>query len=115
MSKLEQTLRQHPKYKTVVNILDGAFFGLGWGLSSFGTIIPLFVSHLTQSATLVSLILAIHSIGWQLPQLFMVNAVAHQRCYMLGPTSLIGPSALLLPYLLAQKKNVPFTSGFQTP
>ncbi|MGQ9832754.1 MAG: MFS transporter [Candidatus Villigracilaceae bacterium] len=81
MSKLEQTLRKHLKYNIAVNVLDGAFFGLGWGFGSFGTIIPLFVSRLTQSATLIGLIPAIHGVGWQLPQLFMANAVARQRRY----------------------------------
>lgn len=81
MSKLEQTRRKHLKYNIAVNVLDGAFFGLGWGCSSFGTIIPLFVSRLTQSATLIGLIPAIHGVGWQLPQLFMANAVARRRRY----------------------------------
>jgi len=78
---LEQILRKHLKYNIAVNILDGAFFGLGWGFSSFSTIIPLFVSRLTQSAILIGLIPAIHGVGWQLPQLFMANAVARQRRY----------------------------------
>ncbi len=81
MSTLEKILRKHLKYNIAVNILDGAFFGLGWGFSSFGTIIPLFVSRLTQSAVLIGLIPAIHGVGWQLPQLFMANAVARQRRY----------------------------------
>ena len=62
-------------------MLDGAFFGLGWGFGSIGTIIPLFVSQMTDSATLIGLIPAIHAVTWQLPQLFMANAVARQRQY----------------------------------
>ncbi len=81
MTKLEQAVRQHLRYNIAVNLLDGAFFGLGWGFGSIGTIIPLFVSQMTDSATLIGLIPAIHAVTWQLPQLFMANAVARQRQY----------------------------------
>lgn len=81
MSTLEQSIRKHLKYNITVNIFDGAFFGLGWGFSSFSTIIPLFVSQMTSSAILIGLIPAIHAVGWQLPQLFMANSVARLRSY----------------------------------
>jgi MFS family permease len=58
------------------NILDGAFFGLGVGISSFVTVIPLFVSQLTDSAVLIGLIPAIHAVGWQFPQLLTAQRVA---------------------------------------
>lgn len=58
------------------NILDGAFFGLGVGFSSFVTVIPLFVSQLTDSALLIGLIPAIHSVGWQFPQILTAQRVA---------------------------------------
>lgn len=81
MPTLQQSIRKHLKYNITVNILDGAFFGLGWGFSTFSTIIPLFVSRMTESAILIGLIPAIHGVGWQLPQLFMANAVARLRRY----------------------------------
>jgi MFS family permease len=43
------------------------------------TIIPLFVNTLTSSALLIGLIPAIHSVGWQLPQLLTANRVARLR------------------------------------
>ncbi|MBI5303345.1 MAG: MFS transporter [Chloroflexi bacterium] len=58
------------------NILDGAFFGLGIGFGSFVTVLPLFVSQLTDSALLIGLIPAIHAVGWQFPQLLTAQHVA---------------------------------------
>ncbi len=81
MTKLEQAVRQNLRYNITVNLLDGAFFGLGWGFGSIGTIIPLFVSQMTDSAILIGLIPAIHAVTWQLPQLFVANAVARLRQY----------------------------------
>ncbi len=64
------------KHNFVVNILDGGLFGFGLGFASFTTMIPLFVSTLTSSATLIGLVPAIHNVGWQLPQLFMAKRIA---------------------------------------
>jgi MFS family permease len=66
---------KHVRFNAIVNILDGAFFGSALGFASFTTIIPLFVSQLTDSAILIGLAPAIHSIGWQLPQIFTANRI----------------------------------------
>ena len=81
MSSLEAAIRKNLRFNLTVNMMDGAFFGLGWGFGSIGTIIPLFVSHMTSSALLIGLIPAIHLVGWQLPQLFMANSVSRLRRY----------------------------------
>jgi MFS family permease len=81
MSTLEAAIRKNLRFNLTVNMLDGGFFGIGWGFGSIGTIIPLFVSHMTSSALLIGLIPAIHAVGWQLPQLFMANSVARLRRY----------------------------------
>ncbi len=67
------------KHNFTVNLLDGAFFGLALGFSSFVTILPLFVSTLTNSATIIGLVPAFHNVGWQLPQLLSANKVARQK------------------------------------
>lgn len=67
---------QHFRHNFVFNVLDGTFFGLGLGLASFVTVIPLFVNTLTDSTLLIGLIPAIHTLGWQLPQLFTARRVA---------------------------------------
>jgi MFS family permease len=81
MTSLEASIRKHLRFNLTVNLMDGGFFGLGWGFGSIGTIIPLFVSHMTTSALLIGLIPAIHAVGWQLPQLFMANSVSRLRRY----------------------------------
>jgi MFS family permease len=64
------------RHNITVNLLDGSFFGAALGFASFVTIIPLFVSELTNSAVLIGLIPAIHSVGWQLPQLLTAPRVS---------------------------------------
>ncbi len=60
----------------IANMLDGAFFGFAIGFASFSTVLPLFVSNMTDSAILIGLIPAIHAMGWQLPQLFNARHIA---------------------------------------
>ncbi len=67
------------KFNFIVNVLDGGFFGFAIGFASFTTMLPLFVSNLTDSALLIGLIPAIHNMGWQLPQLFTANRIARKR------------------------------------
>ncbi len=80
-SKLETEIRAHLRHNLLANLLDGGFFGFGLGFASFVTVIPLFVSTLTDSAVLIGLIPAIHNMGWQLPQLLMSRRVSRQRRY----------------------------------
>ena len=69
------------RFNFTVNVLDGAFFGLSLGFASYVTVIPLFVATLTDSSVLIGLIAAMHTIGWQLPQLLTSNRVARLRRY----------------------------------
>ena len=69
------------RFNFVVNVLDGGFFGAALGFASFITVIPLFVSRLTDSAVLIGLIPAIHAVGWQLPQLFTAPRVSKLSKY----------------------------------
>ena len=78
---MEAFARKHLRFNLAVSMLDATSFGVGWGFSSFGTIIPLFVSQLTSSAILIGLIPAIHAVGWQLPQLFTAQRVSRLRRY----------------------------------
>lgn len=101
------------KINFIMGVLDGCFFGMGLGLASYVTIFPLFVSYLTDSTILIGLIATIHTLGWQLPQLFTSNRVSklsrikpmvfwmtlHERLPMFGLVMV----ALFLP---AMSKNV---------
>jgi MFS family permease len=80
-SLVEQQIRKDLRYNVSVNMADAMFFGAALGFGSFGTIIPLFVSEMTTSATLIGLVPAIHAVGWQLPQLFTANKVSRLRKY----------------------------------
>src|SRR5574338_1537892 len=79
LTKVEQFTRKHLRYNVTVNLMDGGFFGLGLGFASFSTILPLFVASMTNSATLIGLVPAIHSAGWLLPQLFTANYTSRLR------------------------------------
>jgi MFS family permease len=81
LTKVEQYTRQHLHYNIKVGLADGGFFGLALGFASFGTILPLFVASLTNSATLIGLVPAIHAAGWMLPQLFTAKHTSRLRRY----------------------------------
>ncbi len=78
---LHPEIRKHLRHNTIVNLLDGAFFGSALGFASFVTVLPLFVSSLTNSAILIGLIPSIHMMGWQLPQLFTANRLSQEKVY----------------------------------
>ena len=81
LTKVEQFTRRHLRYNIIAGLLDGGFFGVALGFGSFGTILPLFVASMTDSATLIGLVPAIHAAGWLLPQLFTANHTARLRRY----------------------------------
>jgi MFS family permease len=81
LTKVELFIRRHLRYNIIVGLLDGGFFGVALGFGSFGTILPLFVASMTDSATLIGLVPAIHAAGWLLPQLFTANHTAKLRRY----------------------------------
>jgi MFS family permease len=75
----ENFIRRNLRYNFTVNMLDGSFFGFALGFASFFTIIPLFVSRMTDSALLIGLIPAIHGAGWQLPQLLTADQLSRAK------------------------------------
>lgn len=95
---MEIEIQKHLRHNLIVNLLDGAFFGLGLGFASFATILPLYVATMTDSALLIGLIPAIHNAGWQLPQLFTARWVARQS--RIRPLVLSTTIQERLPFLL---------------
>jgi len=85
-------------FNFTVNTLDGAFFGLGIGFASFGTILPLFVNQFTESAILIGLIPAIHVAGLQFPPLLTASFMARQKWFK--PWILLISINERLPFLL---------------
>jgi len=81
--------KRNLKHNIIVNMGDGSIFGFAVGFASFSTVIPLFVATMTNSATLIGLIPAIHSMGWQLPQLFTaarIKRMQHIKPYVVRMT-----------------------------
>jgi MFS family permease len=78
---LQEELRAHVRHNFRVNVTDALFFGLGLGFASTVTVIPLFLNTLTTSTILIGLMASLHSIGWQIPQLFTANHVARLPRY----------------------------------
>lgn len=109
LSNMEKYIRMHLRFNVFFNLLDGTLFGLALGFASFSTIIPLFVSQLTDSAILIGLAPAFHSIGWQLPQLFNAGQIARAREYKpillrntiheRAPFLALGITAFLIPFI----------------
>jgi MFS family permease len=81
LSKVEQFSRKHLRFNVTTSFIDAGMFGTALGFASFGTILPLFVASMTDSATLIGLVPAIHSAGWLLPQLFTASHTSRLRRY----------------------------------
>jgi len=81
LTKVEQFGRKHLRFNVTAGFIDAGMFGIALGFASFGTILPLFVASMTDSATLIGLVPAIHSAGWLLPQLFTASHTSRLRRY----------------------------------
>jgi MFS family permease len=68
-------IERHYRWNFVVNALDITCFWFGLSFVSASTILPLYVSHLTDSSLLIGLVATIAQSGWFLPQLFTVHYV----------------------------------------
>lgn len=97
LTKIEQFARRHLRYNVTVGMFDGGLFGVALGFGSFGTILPLFVASMTDSATLIGLVPAIHTAGWLLPQLFTASYTSRLRRYK--RTVLLSTIHERIPYL----------------
>jgi MFS family permease len=97
LTPLEKDIRQNLKHNVIANMSDGALFGAALGFASYGTILPLFAASMTTSALLIGLVPAIHSVGWQFPQLFTASHVSRLRRYK--PTVLLMTIHERVPFL----------------
>jgi MFS family permease len=79
---INSEIQKHVRHNSAVNILDGAFFGLGMGFASTVTVVPLFINELTDSTVLIGLIPSIQMAGWHLPQILTASRVAGLRRYL---------------------------------
>lgn len=63
------------RWNFVTNVTEGAAWWCGMSFASAATILPLFVSKLTDSKLALALVAAMASAGWALPQLLTANAI----------------------------------------
>jgi len=71
----EQEVERNYRHNAVVNLLDGTFFWFSVNFVAPQTVLPLYVSHFTDSKLLIGLLSTISAGGWLLPQLFTANWV----------------------------------------
>jgi len=72
-SEFEQEVKRHYRHNAVVNWLDGTLFWFGMSFVAPNTILPLYVSHFSDSKLVIGLLSTLASTGWFLPQLFTAN------------------------------------------
>ncbi|NPV77143.1 MAG: MFS transporter [Anaerolineae bacterium] len=92
-----QEIYRNLRHNFLVNVLDGGFFGFALGFASFTTILPLFVSQMTNSGLLIGLIPGLHVLGWQLPQLLTAKKLSSLKRFT--PFVLFTTIHERLPYL----------------
>lgn len=97
--ELEARVRRDLPWNFCVSLLDMVFITLAATLVSRDTIVPLLVSRLTKSTTVIGLIPALWALGLYLPQLLIANYAERLPCKK--PFSmLVGALGERLPYFL---------------
>ncbi len=69
----EGEIKHNFKWNFTMLTLDGVFFIFALGFVNDSSILPVFVSSLTDSSILVGLIIALRMAGWYIPQLFIAR------------------------------------------
>jgi MFS family permease len=72
---VEAEVERNYRFNFIVNFLDGTFFWWGASFIAPRTILPLYVSRLTDSSLAIGLLATISATAWLLPQLFTANWV----------------------------------------
>jgi MFS family permease len=75
---VQQRAHQNLRYNYIVNFLDNSFAVFGRSFRAEYTILPLFISQLTDSPLAFGILSAVVSTGWLIPQLFTANWVQRQ-------------------------------------
>lgn len=72
---IDEAIKRNYRWNFTVNAMDGASFWFGMSFISSTVILPLFVSHFTQSTLLIGMIAFLGTAGYLLPQMFTANAI----------------------------------------
>ncbi|HXF49499.1 MAG TPA: MFS transporter [Verrucomicrobiae bacterium] len=70
---------EHCQRNFWLGVTNGVIFNASSAFLNANTILPLFVSRLTESRFLVGTASALHEVGWFVPQLFVAAATAHRE------------------------------------
>lgn len=108
-SEVAAEVERNYRWNFTVNMLDGTAFWFGLNTISSATIIPLYVSKLSDSTVLIGLVAVLAQAGWLLPQLFvagLVERLPRKKPMVINvgffterlPTWLWPLSALLVPF-----------------
>ena len=74
-AEITAEVEQNYRWNFSVNFLDGASFWFGLSFFSSATVIPLFISQLTDSALAIGIVAMIAQGSWFIPQLFTANGI----------------------------------------
>lgn len=74
-AEIAAEVEENYRWNFIVNLLDGASFWFGSSFISSATIVPLFVSKLSDHPLAIGLTAVIAQSAWYLPQLFTANIV----------------------------------------
>jgi MFS family permease len=72
-AELQSEINQNYRWNFTFGLLDGAFFWFGASFISATTILPLFVSKLTENPFIIALLPILGQATWYLPQLFVAG------------------------------------------
>jgi MFS family permease len=84
---IQQEINRHLKHNYIVNFIDGTAFWLGSSFFATRTILPLFITQVSNSTLAIGILSAIVSTGWLLPQLFTANWVRRQPVKKIIPVN----------------------------
>lgn len=87
-SAVQQQIERDYRWNFVVNALDGASFWFGISFISPTIILPLYISHFTDSPLWIGLIPFLMTAGFLVPQLFVANAVGRASRKKFFPVNL---------------------------
>jgi len=102
-AELEAQAERHFRWNAVVFVLDSLAFSIGQAFANGSTVLPAFVSQLTDSTLFIGLLSTVQSGSWLLPQVAAASLMAgkpRKRPYMLIGAVFSRPAFAFLAALL---------------
>jgi MFS family permease len=76
---LNQCAQTHFKRNFFLGVVNGVLFNFAWAFVSGSTVLPWFISKLSNSNVLIGLASTLESLGWFMPQLLVAVMTTHHR------------------------------------